>query len=336
MVFKDRDFCSQLFVWIKRHQLPLRGKRCLLAASGGLDSMVLLDFFRRFAAHKYAAEIVAAHLDHGLRPESAQQARELAGWCQLQGIAFVSERLQGLTAADKGLEAQARSLRYTWLQQAAESENCELILTAHSASDQLETLLMHWLRGGVAGLGGMQVRRHLGKLLLLRPLLVVTRSQLEAYAEHHQLPVWEDSSNTDPHFFRNRLRQQVIPLLLQENPQLEQQVREQSLIFQDEQALLRQQAQALLQAHVSCVESAEQRLFSLPVKPFLALAPALQRCLLREMLTAGLGVWKVFTHTHIEDLRQLAAGSGGKQLDLPAGLKAQKDKGQLILAFTLS
>ncbi len=283
--------------------------------------MVMLDFFRRFAKPKYQSLFFVAHLDHGLRSESAQQASELSLWCQQQGLDLQSQRLElDLEQSVSAIEARARRLRYGYLQDLAEQYHCSHLVTAHTASDQLETMLMHWVRGGISGLAGMRMQRDWAQRHLIRPFLACSRTEMEAYAEYHQLPIWEDSSNQSSDFFRNRVRQRLIPELLQENPQLEHLVVSQGQVLQAEQDWLEQQA---LQALETCLEQdSETLVLHLPI--FCDYHKALQRRVIREILTRYLGRWQIFTQQHIESILDLSQGPGAKQLDLPAQLRVQK------------
>lgn len=334
--FGDTRFCSAVFDYIQQEQLLKGVTHAVLAVSGGLDSMVLLDFFRRFGAKKYGLQLSVAHLDHGLRPESAADAEWLGAFCQQAGLAFTSQRIdvrqQQALAAQSSLEAVARELRYNWLARVLSQFHAEAVLTAHTASDQLETVMMRWIRGSISGLQGMAPRRLLSPgspVQLLRPLLGMTRSELAAYASAHGLCWREDASNQDPAFFRNRLRGQLLPLLLAENPRLAEQVSLQSEVWRAEQDWLREQAQAHF---VQLVHSSPEGL-CLPVKPLLTLPLALQRCLLREVLTQW-GEWKRYSTRHLEDLRALAAGPGNKQLHLPGGRCVRKKDQQLWFSST--
>ena len=325
----DRRFCSDYFGYIQHHGLLPAGSRCLLAVSGGLDSMVLLDLFQRFARKKYQADFVVAHLDHGLRPDSAEVASWLGEHCAAAGIAFVSQRIEVLarhaTAGQSSIEAVARDTRYAWLAATAREQNCARIATAHSASDQAETVLMRLIRGGIAGLGGMAPARSLDELQLIRPLLGHSRTAIAAYAAEHDLSWREDPSNQDLKLFRNRVRAELMPWLLQENPRLEAALSAQTTIWQAEQAWLEQQAEALFAEHVRISPSG----LELNTRTLLALPLALQRRLLKTMLSRHLGQWKRYGQADIEALRQLAAGPGGKQLDLSGDLRAYKRRGQL-------
>lgn len=329
--FGDTRFCSAVFDYIQQEQLLAGVQHAVLAVSGGLDSMVLLDFFRRFGVKKYGLQLSVAHLDHGLRPESAADAEWLEAFCQQAALAFTSERIdvrqQQALSAQSSLEAVAREMRYDWLSKLARQLGAEAVITAHTASDQLETVLMRWVRGSISGLQGMAPCRLLSPgspVQLLRPLLGLTRPELAAYAEAHGLSWREDASNQDPAFFRNRLRRELLPLLLAENPRLAEQVSLQSEIWRAEQDWLRAQAQT----HFNELVQHSPEGLCLPVKPLLALPLALQRCLLREVLTQW-GEWKRYSTRHLEDLRALAAGPGQKELHLPGGRCVRKRAQQL-------
>lgn len=326
MPFSDRRFCSDLFVFVQQQALLPARSRVLLAVSGGLDSMLLLDFFRRFGQKKYGLDWAVAHLDHGLRPESAEDAAWLAAFCQTAQIPFWQTRIDvtghHARSPQSSLEAVARELRYAWLFQLAQEQGFDTLATAHTASDQAEGVLMRLVRGGVAGLGGMAPKQTRGGILLIRPLLLQTRSALEAYARYHQLRWREDASNASPDFFRNRLRQQILPLLRQENARIEQHWAEHALLWQDEQAWLEQ---LTTEAAAQCLRPTSEGLWlALPL--FQTYPVALQRRLVKQALTQLLGEWKVFTSRHLEAVCQLADADTGKSLDLPCQVRVFKHK----------
>ncbi len=185
----------------------------LLAWSGGLDSTVLLHLLlsdERVAAATGDARIVAAHLDHGMRSDSAAAAAAARRTAEEWGVEYRTHRL----SASPESEADARTRRYAWLTQVADEVAAREIWTAHHADDQAETVLFRVVRGtGVAGLAGIPVRR--GRLR--RPFLMlpraVWRDDLRRYAERRKLPVLSDPSNEEPVATRNRLRNEAIPLL---------------------------------------------------------------------------------------------------------------------------
>ncbi|WP_229775806.1 tRNA lysidine(34) synthetase TilS [Deinococcus ruber] len=186
--------------------LPYRGRRVLVAVSGGADSVALLR-----ALHAVGADVSAAHFDHGLRPSSAQDADFVRDLAASLSLPFATERADvGRIAAQKGwnLEDAARRLRYSFLTRAAKAAGVSGILTAHTRRDVAETVLWQLLRGE-AVLGGIPARR--GQVE--RPWLAVSRADIETYLGRLEQPWREDASNADTRFTRNWLRAEVLPLL---------------------------------------------------------------------------------------------------------------------------
>jgi len=179
------------------------GDRVVAAISGGLDSCVLLHLLRFGGAPHLEVEV--AHLDHAMRPSSAGDARWLTGLCAAWALPLHVERAHPVPAS----EDEARRARYAFLEDVRRRVGAKLVLTAHHADDQAETVLFRALRGtGVAGLAGLPARREPG---ILRPLLEVWREELEAYASRVKLPWREDPSNECLGLARNALRRVILP-----------------------------------------------------------------------------------------------------------------------------
>ena len=204
----------------RREGFPLRpGCRVLCAVSGGIDSMALLHLLWMWS-RRDGFLLTAATFDHRLRPRSVEDVQFVVRWCEKHQIpceigggdvaAYAGAR--GLT-----VEEAARSLRYRFLEDAADRAGADYIATAHNADDNGETLLLHLLRGsGLNGLGGIPPRR--GRII--RPLLEITRAEIEDYAGENDLPHREDETNRDTAYTRNYLRHRVMPLLREKNPNL--------------------------------------------------------------------------------------------------------------------
>jgi tRNA(Ile)-lysidine synthase len=209
----------------------LESRRVLLAVSGGLDSVALLDLLRATGL-----DLMVAHLDHGIRPESAEDASFVQDLCSSLNLPCELERLNVPEIAAKrgwGLEEAARKLRYDFLTRAAKRTGSGAILTAHTMDDNAETVLMQLLRGTVRATG-IPPRRD----RILRPMLGISRAELLAHALDHGLRWREDASNADTRFRRNWIRHEVLPLLETRNPNVRGKLAEHAELMRSEDALL--------------------------------------------------------------------------------------------------
>lgn len=195
---------------LAEHGAP--GDGYCVAFSGGLDSMVLLHALHSLRGGPHRFALRAVHIHHGLHPDAdAWSARCEAVAAQLD-VAYVAHRVTVERDSGEGLEAAARRARYAAFAELLRAD--EQLLTAHHEEDQLETYLLRLLRGaGVHGLASIVERAPFANGWLLRPLLIVGRVDLTAYAQAHGLNWIEDPSNTDTTLDRNYLRHNVIPLL---------------------------------------------------------------------------------------------------------------------------
>jgi tRNA(Ile)-lysidine synthase len=208
-------------------RLPaLRGQRLIVAASGGADSTALLVALHALAGSgRYPCEPIACHIDHGLRPEAARRAEQrlLAESCAALGVPLIVRPVRVERRQGRGsLEAAARAARYAALGTVAAEEGASAVLTAHTAGDQVETVLLRLLRGtGVTGLASIAPRsRPWGAAgpLLVRPLLDVWPEATRYYCRARGVAWSEDETNASPRFARNRVRHELLPLLTALHP----------------------------------------------------------------------------------------------------------------------
>lgn len=186
---------------------PLRGKRCAVALSGGVDSVVLLHLLKDRG-------VKAIHVHHGLSPNADAWAQFCRKLCRQWKVPLTVRRVR-VTKAGEGPEAAARVARHAAFNKSEE----EQFFLAHHLDDQAETVLMNLLRGaGVAGVRGMQPLSRLGDKTLARPLLEVSRAEILAYAKMHRLGWIEDESNAQGRFTRNFVRRQLGPLIASRFP----------------------------------------------------------------------------------------------------------------------
>lgn len=200
--------------WLAAFDPGLR-RHYRVAFSGGVDSHVLLH---ALATLSPAPRLSALHLDHAVHADSARWATHCAAVCADLGIPLASHRL-----VDGGgtSETALRRSRYAWLGSCL--GDGEVLVTAHHRDDQAETVLLQVLRGtGVGGLSGMAPERPFAAGLLARPLLGVSRAAISAHAREHGLDFLQDPGNDDPRHDRNFLRHQVLPLLADRWPGLDQ------------------------------------------------------------------------------------------------------------------
>ncbi|POY53358.1 tRNA(Ile)-lysidine synthetase [Pectobacterium versatile] len=217
----------------------------LLAYSGGLDSSVLLHLLV-VLRQRSGLPIRAAYIHHGLNPLADSWAEHCCQQCERWQVPFASLPVK-VEAQNGGIEAAARTARYQALQ--AHLQEGEALLTAQHLDDQSETFLLALKRGsGPAGLSAMAAQSMLGHHRLVRPLLGISRLQLEAYAQRHQLGWIEDDSNQDERFDRNFLRRQILPRLTQRWPHFPSAVARSAQLCAEQEQLLDELLEESLQA----------------------------------------------------------------------------------------
>ena len=198
----DPDLLTTLKTCLRAHGL----KQVAVAVSGGGDSIALLHLAGRLAGTQ-GLQVQAVTVDHGLRPEAADETRRVAGWSADWGVRHTTLNWGGWTGAGN-MQAEARKARYTLMADWAQAQGVQAVLLAHTADDQAETVLMGLARSsGVDGLSAMPEAKEVAGTCLLRPLLSHSREELRAYLEAQGLDWIEDPSNQNPRFERIRMRQ---------------------------------------------------------------------------------------------------------------------------------
>jgi tRNA(Ile)-lysidine synthase len=332
---------------IDRHGLLPPEETVVVGVSGGPDSLCLLHVLNRLGG-EYRIELHVAHLNHKMRGREADaDAAFVARLAEEWGLPCTVEARDVPTLAGEeklSLEEAARRARYAFLAEVAEQAGAQRIAVGHNADDQTETVLMHWLRGaGLAGLRGMlpaislsdyrllegnNGRQYNGQeefngqkstpFTLVRPLLEVTRAEIEAYCAEHSLQPRFDRSNLDTTYYRNRLRHELIPYLESYNPGIREVVRRSAKVIADDYAYLRAELDRFWS---QVVVSESDKAIQFDLAAWRSLPTSFQRSTLRQAIHRLRRSLRNINWIHVEDARlALLEKPAGTQVTLPQGL----------------
>ncbi len=310
--------------FIREHNLVSKECPLLVAVSGGPDSVCLLHILVKLRK-ELNIELHIAHLNHQLRgADSEADARYVSQLASQLGIPVtIEERDVKAYRAWKhySLEEAAREVRYIFLSEVAGSIGADRVAVGHTSDDHIETILMHLIRGtGTRGLRGLQPdnkwRSGDKSLMVIRPLLQVTRQETSDYCRNYQLNPRTDASNLSLSFLRNKIRHQLLPLLQSYNPQVADALTRTARIADDNYAFLNKESARLWDG----IAQRKGKTIILDKAGFLGLAPALQRHLLREAIEKILGNLKDIEARHIEEIMAALGKPAGKSLKLREGL----------------
>ena len=326
---------------MERHSLWPDCGVLLLAVSGGQDSSALLLILERLARSR-PVSIAVAYFDHGLRGKAAsdREAEFVAGLCARGGVCFVSgagDRRGRAKREHRSPEDAARRERYEFLRRVAHELGADRVATGHTASDQAETILLNITRGtGLDGLGGMQPRsewpassENESRLGLVRPLLSLSRRDTLAYCAASGIDPIADESNQSPAFRRNRVRQELLPLLESFNPRIESAlVRLAESASQDRVVLDDVAAKAVEKIQGTALISRAW---------FETAAPSIRWRAARLAFRAVAGDLTDLNSRHIQAIdRLILRGQTGDRLDLARGVEASLDRSALLLQLEKS
>jgi len=315
---------------VKRQGFFHAGQRVGVGVSGGPDSILLLHFMKD-AASELGITLAAVHFNHHLRGiESDADERFVRSLADSMGIAYLGGQADVARVARerrRNLEATARELRYRFLFSLVDQGRLELVVTAHTANDQAETVLMRMLRGaGTRGLSGIYPLLE-GKVA--RPFLDLTRAEIMGEIEARKLEYRLDSTNLDARLRRNKVRRELLPLLEREfNPAIIPLLKGHANRARDEEAFLEQQALERSRPW-RLREGAEEKI---SVRALEGFAPAIQRRVLRQMLQSTCPGLHGLAYANIEELLRFAlSAQSGRSLPMPGGVIAKKEFDWLVL-----
>lgn len=336
----------------------------VVAVSGGPDSVALLDVLARLISEDGACESVQAasqrrlhiaHLDHMLRGEQsendAQFVRALADNLGLDITIGAVDIRAAAEAAGRGIEETAREKRYDFLLSVANETGCDRIAVGHTMSDQAETFVMRLIRGaGSRGLAAMRAIRVLAPSprrsvspspLLIRPLLCITREEVEGYCRERNLEFRTDSTNRDSKYTRNRIRSEIIPAMMAINPRVVSSIARAAQNFASDQDALDSLLSSVMDAaRIEHSPDCGQRRpgIAYSVTALLKQPPGMRRRMIIEAVRlargardGGLPAGEI-SATHIRAIEVLLTpAASGKRIVLPGGLVAWREFDALVL-----
>jgi tRNA(Ile)-lysidine synthase len=327
------DLYTRWSLEMRSKQFFRPGQRLGVGVSGGPDSVLLLQFMKKLAS-ELGLTVAAVHFNHRLRGAESDGdealVRDLAAELQVDYLRGEADVARVARERHGNLEAVARELRYRFFFKLVDQGRLDLVATAHTANDQAETVLMRLLRGtGTRGLGGIYPVLE-GKVV--RPFLGLTREEVVKEIAERKISYRVDSSNLNMKLRRNKVRNELLPLLAKEyNPQIVSLLNQFADRARDDEACLERLARD--RSHPWWVrEGREERI---PIRVLGEFPASLARRVLRQMLQVARGTSHGLTHTHIESLRRFASqAQSGKVQNLPGGGVARKEFSWLVVAPT--
>ncbi len=317
-----KTFCQSLTPFLIRPP-----DKIVVAVSGGADSVCLLHLFLKAG---FLSRLHVAHLNHGFREESDEEAVFVADLCQSFSVPCTVEKQNVLETCKKmrlSKQEGARFVRYAFLHEVANAQGASFIALGHTADDQVETILINRLRGaGPSGLRGIVKSRNDRGHFLIRPMLSITRKEILLELKDAQIPFVEDPSNQDQQYLRNKIRHKLIPILSEYNPRIKETLLREATLLSDEDHFIETQIESLLPTLDLVLDS---HAVSFALSPFLSLHLALKRRFIRWGITKLRGSCRGIGFEHIEAILT------EKQLCLPNGITAKKTGTRLMLTSAL-
>ncbi|MFH0993544.1 MAG: tRNA lysidine(34) synthetase TilS [bacterium] len=299
----------------------------IIAVSGGIDSMVLLDLLVK-ARNRLDLTLIVAHVDHQMRSASADDANFVATQCLAYDVPCESMRLEPWDHGN--FHEYARKARYDFFLSVAQRHGANKIALAHQADDQAETLLMRIVRGsGLAGYAGMPERATLATVEIIRPLLRISRMQIRNYQKQHDIPYREDESNAENHYTRNRFRHNIMPAIASENPQYLDKFAQFAAYVDEAYAVIARMADAF----ISNAVVADATGVSFSTKAFRLLEPAVQKDVVKKCYDRLSGNIGELDYSQIVAAIGIASGTKPHaSYDLPDGYRLARSYDRIVLA----
>ncbi|MCM3113576.1 tRNA lysidine(34) synthetase TilS [Lederbergia lenta] len=331
------DFERKTELFVKKHVLFKKDDFIIVAVSGGPDSMAMLDFLVK-RQDQYGVTLVVAHVDHMLRgEESLRDLEYVKNYCASTGLIFKAESIDIKSKMKKdktGLQETARVYRYQFLEQVMEEFQANKLVVGQHGDDQIETILMRLTRGSrEISRAGIQVKRKFGNGELIRPLLGVSKSEIEEYCKVKALHPRRDESNDKPTYTRNRFRLDILPFLKEENSRVHEQFQRFSEEITEDEKYLRFLAKEQMEKMCQEFDGVEIRL---NISLFKQVPLPLQRRGIHLILNYLYQQYAPdLSALHIDLIQQLIKSKRPSgRIDLPNGLKVIRSYEQCNFTFT--
>ncbi len=278
------------------------GDKIVVAVSGGPDSVCLLKIL--FQLQRWLnINLIVAHLNHGLRPKEDERETEfVANLSRSLNLTLAYDKADNLTKAhESSIEEKAREIRYQFLEKVLDEYHAQKVALGHNMNDQAETVLMHLLRGaGPTGLSGIPPIR---QKRFIRPLIDITRDEIHTYLKQKDISFMMDSSNLEKRYLRNKLRLELIPLLLNYQPRLIEHLGELASLCRQEDQFMEEEAKKGLQ--MVTLDSSGHSL-ELSLDTFKGLSTPLRYRILRQAIKQVKGDLRRIDIGHIKAIIDLA------------------------------
>ena len=310
---------------IKKYNLIEKNDKILVAVSGGPDSLSLLDVLQSLGYN-----LCVAHVNHGLRENANIDEAFVKEYCVEKNIPCFVKKIdlkKKIKTDMKGLstEEAGRKARYDFFDEIIKEQKCTKIATAHNSNDNVETVIMNMIRGsGMSGLKGIEIKKE----NIIRPLLEVSRKEIEEYCKENNLNPRHDESNDETVYTRNKVRLELIPYIENNiNSNVINNITRMSQIISDEERFI---LNIVEKAYNEIVVSSEEKAILCNLKLFNKLDIVIKRRLILKLIIKVLGNAKDIEKVHVDDIVKLCENNvGGKYLTPNKNIKISVLRGKL-------
>ena len=315
---------------IKREGLIRAGELVVAGVSGGADSICLLSVLLELKT-KLGIRVAAVHVHHGIRGEEADRDEAFVReFCERRGVPFLACRrdVPKIVGEKKiALEEAGREARYQCFEEAIKEFSGDRLAVAHNRDDNAETVLFHLFRG--SGLKGLScVSQVPGPGRLVRPLLDISRKEIEAYLLGRGISYCQDSTNTSEVYDRNRIRLNILPEACRINEEAISNIVRAAGIVKETEQWMGRQAEEWLKGEAVCRAGK----IRLPGKTLAAQEPVFAGLILRKALEQFTGSLKDIAKCHTDHILELAEKETGRRISLPGGIRVQNEYGTLVFS----